>query len=216
MERTIIFCMFFFFSSTVLAAASHRAVKYKQILLVIEKLEHAVKDKDVEWLHTPENPVEGCMDTALSCFKNGTLQLQPLNSQVNTTFTKAIRVFRKYTIRSPGKVGFPHSAQNGDHCSLFSIADTTCKGRIVESKLQCESSCESYKKKPPKEFLTSFAKLIQKLMFINTTLLGSVSTVTAGNSVHFKYALIHTILWLRANFDLSELRKAEGVIQCAI
>ncbi|XP_064508592.1 interleukin-21 [Pseudopipra pipra] len=132
MERTIIFCMLFFFSSTVLAAASHRAVKYRQILLVIEKLEHAVKDKDVEWLHTPENPVEGCVDTALSCFKNGTLQLQPLNSQVNATFTKAIRVFRKYTIRSPGK--------------------------------QCESSCESYKKKPPKEFLTSFAKLIQKLL----------------------------------------------------
>ncbi|XP_051660919.1 interleukin-21 [Manacus candei] len=132
MERTIIFCMLFFFSSTVLAAASHRAVKYRQILLVIEKLEHAVKDKDVEWLHTPENPVEGCVDTALSCFKKGTLQLQPLNSQVNATFTKAIKVFRKYTIRSPGK--------------------------------QCESSCESYKKKPPKEFLTSFAKLIQKLL----------------------------------------------------
>ncbi|NWU05564.1 IL21 protein, partial [Cephalopterus ornatus] len=131
MERMILFCMLFFCSSTVLAAASHRAVKYKQILLTIEKLEPTVKDKDVELLHTPENPVEGCVDTALSCFKNGTLKLQPLNSQVNATFTKAMGVFRKYTIRNPGQ--------------------------------QCESSCESYKKKTPREFLKSFAKLIQKV-----------------------------------------------------
>ncbi|NWU83296.1 IL21 protein, partial [Onychorhynchus coronatus] len=131
MERTIIFCMLFFCSSTVLAAASHKALKYRQILLTIEKLEPTVKDKDVELLHTPENPVEGCVDTALSCFKNGTLQLQPLNSQVNAMFTKAMKVFRKYTVRGPGK--------------------------------QCESSCESYKKKTPKEFLKSFTKLIQKV-----------------------------------------------------
>ncbi|NWS16792.1 IL21 protein, partial [Pachyramphus minor] len=131
MERMIIFCMLFFCSSTVLAAASHRALKYRQLLLTIEKLEPTVKDKDVELLHTPENPVEGCVDTALSCFKSGTLQLQPLNSQVNATFTKAMKVFRKYAVRSPGK--------------------------------QCESSCESYRKKTPKEFLKSFAKLIQKV-----------------------------------------------------
>ncbi|XP_027746953.1 interleukin-21 [Empidonax traillii] len=103
MERMIIFCMLFFCSSTALAAISHRALKYKQILQTIEKLGPTVKDKDVELLHTPENPVEGCVDTALSCFKNGTLQLQPLNSQVNATFTKAIRVFRMYTVRGSGK-----------------------------------------------------------------------------------------------------------------
>ncbi|NXK38332.1 IL21 protein, partial [Piprites chloris] len=130
MERTIMFCLLFFCCSTVLAAASHRALKYRQILRTIEKLELTVKDTDAELLHTPENPVEGCVDTALSCFKNGTLQLQPLNSQVNPTFTIAMKVFRKYTVRGPGK---------------------------------CESSCESYKKKTPKEFLKSFAKLIQKV-----------------------------------------------------
>ncbi|NWQ63107.1 IL21 protein, partial [Neopipo cinnamomea] len=131
MERTIMFCMLFFCSSTALAAASHRALKYRQILRTIENLEPTVKDKDVELLHTPENPVDGCVDTALSCFKNGTLQLQPLNSQVNDTFTQAMKVFRKYTVRGAGK--------------------------------QCKSSCESYKKKTPKEFLKSFAKLIQKV-----------------------------------------------------
>ncbi|NWR30408.1 IL21 protein, partial [Tachuris rubrigastra] len=131
MERTIMFCMLFFCCSTALAAASHRALKYRQILLTIEKLEPTVKDKVSKVFFLLFLPQEGCVDTALSCFKNGTLQLQPINSQVNATFTKAMKVFRKYTVRSPGK--------------------------------QCESSCESYKRKSPKEFLKSFAKLIQKV-----------------------------------------------------
>ncbi|NWI60810.1 IL21 protein, partial [Calyptomena viridis] len=128
MERMIALCILFFCSSTVLAAASHREVKYKQILKTIQQLEPKVKDKDVELLHTPENPVEGCLDTAVTCFKNGTLKLQPVNSQVNG-FTKAIRILSKFTFRGPGK--------------------------------HCESSCESYEKKSPKEFLKSFANLIK-------------------------------------------------------
>ncbi|NXG06071.1 IL21 protein, partial [Sakesphorus luctuosus] len=130
MERMIIFFVLSFCSSTVLAAASHRAVKYRQIFRVIEELELTVKDKDVELLHTPENPGEGCLDTAVTCFKKGTLKLQPINSQVNATFTKATRVLSRFTFRGPGK---------------------------------CEFSCESYEKKTPKEFLKSFAKLIQKV-----------------------------------------------------
>ncbi|NWI89512.1 IL21 protein, partial [Pitta sordida] len=131
MERMIIFCMFFFCSSMVLAASSHKDLKYRQILQTIEKLEPTVKDKDVELLHTPENPVEGCLDTAMTCFKNGTLKLQPVNSQVNPNFSKYIRILSRFTFRGPEK--------------------------------NCESSCESYEKKTPREFLKSFAKVIKKV-----------------------------------------------------
>ncbi|KAM6071904.1 interleukin-21 [Theristicus caerulescens] len=131
MERMIIFCMLFFCSSTALTAAPHKIAKYKQLLKTIKRLETTVKDEDVELLHTPENPVDGCLFTAVTCFQNGILKLQPKNSQVNSTFTQAIKVLRRFTISDPGK--------------------------------HCESSCESYEKKKPTEFLKSFEKLIKQL-----------------------------------------------------
>ncbi|NXC31290.1 IL21 protein, partial [Campylorhamphus procurvoides] len=106
MERMIIFFALSFCSSMVLAAPSRRAVKYRQIFKTIEELGPTVKDKDVELLHTPENPMEGCLDTAVTCFKEGTLKLQPVNSQANATFAKAIRVISKFTFRGPGKCEF--------------------------------------------------------------------------------------------------------------
>ncbi|KFQ99660.1 Interleukin-21, partial [Opisthocomus hoazin] len=132
MERMIIFCMFFSCSSMVLTAAPHKITTYKQILKTITRLETTVKDKDVELLHTPENPVDGCLFTAVTCFQNGTLKLQPANSQVNSTFTQTMNALKRFTFSNPGE--------------------------------QCESSCESYEKKKPKEFLKSFAKLIKKVI----------------------------------------------------
>ncbi|NXV90596.1 IL21 protein, partial [Calonectris borealis] len=132
MERMIIFCMLFFCSSTALTAAPHKIAKYKQLFKTIKLLETTVKDKDVELLHTPENPVDGCLFTAVTCFQKGTLKLQPENSQVNSTFTQTIKVLKRFTFSNPGK--------------------------------QCESSCESYEKKTPKEFLKSFAKLIKQVI----------------------------------------------------
>ncbi|NWU33237.1 IL21 protein, partial [Hylia prasina] len=129
MKRMIVFCMFFFCSTMVLTAASPRTVKYRQIRQKIEQLENMVKDKDAELLHTPENPVEGCLHTVVTCFKKGIQKLQPRRSQENAEFTKAIRIVSKFTYRDPGE--------------------------------QCESTCESYEKKTPKEFLKGFANLIQ-------------------------------------------------------
>ncbi|NWU25408.1 IL21 protein, partial [Dyaphorophyia castanea] len=129
MKTMILFCMLFFCSSMVLTAASPRIVKYKQILKTIEQLETMVKDKDAELLHTPENPVEGCLYTAVICFKKGIQKLQPASSQDNPKFNRAIRLMNKFTYRDPGE--------------------------------QCESTCESYEKKTPKEFLTGFANLMQ-------------------------------------------------------
>ncbi|NXY32781.1 IL21 protein, partial [Pomatorhinus ruficollis] len=129
MKRMVIFCMLFFCSTMVLTAASPRTVKYKQIHQKILQLETMVKDKDAEWLHTPENPVEGCLYTAVTCFKKGIQKLQPVSSQENAKFTKAIRIVNKFTYRDPGK--------------------------------QCESTCDSYEKKTPKEFLKAFANLMQ-------------------------------------------------------
>ncbi|XP_075356639.1 interleukin-21 [Mycteria americana] len=129
MERMIIFCMLFFCSSMALTAAPQKIAKYRQLLKTIQLLETTVKDKDVELLHTPENPVDGCLFTAVTCFQSGTLKLQPENSQVNSTFTQTIKALKRFTLSNPGK---------------------------------CDSSCESYEKKSPKEFLKSFAKLIKQ------------------------------------------------------
>ncbi|NWX61953.1 IL21 protein, partial [Promerops cafer] len=129
MKRIIIFCMLFFCSTVVLTATSPRTLKYKQIHQKIKDLETMVKDKDAELLHTPENPVEGCLYTAVTCFKKGIQKLQPASSQENARFAKAIRIVSKLTYRDSGK--------------------------------QCESTCESYEKKTPKEFLKGFGNLMQ-------------------------------------------------------
>lgn len=71
----------------------------------------------------------------MTCFQKGILKLQPENSQVNSTFTQTVKVLKRFTLINPRKVGFPHNDHNRDHCSLFSIADTTCNGGISESKL---------------------------------------------------------------------------------
>ncbi|KFV14116.1 Interleukin-21, partial [Tauraco erythrolophus] len=131
MERMLIFCMLFFCSSMAMTAAPHKIATYKQLFKTITRLETTVKDKDVELLHTPENPVDGCLSTAVICFQKGALKLQPENSQVNSTFTQTIRVLQKFTFSDSGK---------------------------------CESSCESYEKKTPKEFLKSFANLIKQVI----------------------------------------------------
>ncbi|RMC13494.1 hypothetical protein DUI87_08568 [Hirundo rustica rustica] len=101
----------------VLTAASPRTVKYRQIHQKIKQLETMVKDKD------------GCLYTAVTCFKKGIQKLQPVSSQENAKFTKAIRIVNKLTYRDPGE--------------------------------HCESTCDSYEKKTPKEFLKSFANLMQ-------------------------------------------------------
>ncbi|KFP73629.1 Interleukin-21, partial [Acanthisitta chloris] len=131
MERMIVFCMLLFCSSAVLTASPYDTVKYKQILKTIEHLNSTVKDKGAELVHTPENPVDGCRSMAVACFQKGVLKLQPENSQVNSTFTRTVKILRKFTFREPGK--------------------------------QCESSCESYEKKTPREFLKSFAKLMKEV-----------------------------------------------------
>ncbi|KFP08101.1 Interleukin-21, partial [Calypte anna] len=132
MGSMIIFCVLFFCSSMALSTAPHKIAKYNQLFKTIKQLEPTVKDKDVELLHTPENPVDGCLFTAVTCFKKGILKLQPKNSQVNATFSHSVEVLKRLTFRNPGK--------------------------------HCESSCESYEKKSPKEFLKSFAKLIQQVI----------------------------------------------------
>ncbi|NXC16559.1 IL21 protein, partial [Corythaeola cristata] len=95
MERMVIFCMLFFCSSTALTAAPHKIATYKQLFKTITRLETTVKDKDVELLHTPENPVDECLFTAVTCFQKGVLKLQPENSQKNSTFIQTVRVLKR-------------------------------------------------------------------------------------------------------------------------
>ncbi|XP_053831615.1 interleukin-21 [Vidua macroura] len=103
MKRMSIFCMLFFCSTMVLTASSPRTLKYKQIQKKIRDLESMVKDKDAELLHTPESLVEGCLSTAVTCFKKGIQKLQPASSQENEAFAKAIRIVSKFTYRDSGE-----------------------------------------------------------------------------------------------------------------
>ncbi|NXA76766.1 IL21 protein, partial [Thryothorus ludovicianus] len=129
MKRMIIFCILFFCSTMVLTTVSPRKLKYKQILKKIEGLKTMVKDEDAKLLHTPENPVEGCLHKAVTCFKTGTQKLKPVSSQVNAEFIQAIRIVSRLTYKGSGQ--------------------------------QCNSTCESYEKKTPKDFLNGFANLMQ-------------------------------------------------------
>ncbi|NXB52672.1 IL21 protein, partial [Leucopsar rothschildi] len=97
MKKMIIFCMLFFCSTMVLTEASPKTAKYRQILKKIEQIESMVKEKDAELLHTPENPVEGCLNTTVSCFQKGMKKLQPASSQDNAKFTKAIRIVSRFS-----------------------------------------------------------------------------------------------------------------------
>ncbi|NXQ27749.1 IL21 protein, partial [Alaudala cheleensis] len=103
MKRIIIFFMLFFCSTLVLTEVSPTKLKYKQIHQKIELLKTIVKDKDAELLHTPENPVEACLYTAVTCFKKGIQKLQPVSSQENAKFTRAIRIVSKLTYRDSGE-----------------------------------------------------------------------------------------------------------------
>ncbi|NWS87845.1 IL21 protein, partial [Toxostoma redivivum] len=129
MKRMIIFCMLFFCSTMVLTEASPKTAKYRQILKKIEQLESMVKETDAELLHTPENPVEGCLNTTVTCFQKGIQKLQPARSQDNARFNKAIRIVSRFTEKN-----------SGEHC---------------------KSTCESYEKKTPKNFLKGFENLVQ-------------------------------------------------------
>ncbi|KAI1238651.1 Interleukin-21, partial [Lamprotornis superbus] len=97
MKRMIIFYMLFFCSTMVLTETSPKTAKYRQILKKIEQLESMVKEKDAELLHTPENPVEGCLNTTVSCFQKGIQKLQPASSHDNAKFTKAIRIVSRFS-----------------------------------------------------------------------------------------------------------------------
>nr|XP_030127850.3 interleukin-21 [Taeniopygia guttata] len=101
MKRMIIFCMLFFCSTMVLTASSPRTLKYKQIQKKIRDIESMVKDKDAELLHTPESLEEGCLSTAVTCFKKGIQKLQPASSQENEAFAKAVRIVSKFTYKDP-------------------------------------------------------------------------------------------------------------------
>ncbi|XP_074396560.1 interleukin-21 [Zonotrichia albicollis] len=169
MKRMIIFCMLFFCSTMMLTAASPRTLKYKQIKKKIEDLQTMVKDKDAELLHTPENFVEGCLSTAVTCFKKGVQKLQPVSSQDKVAFHKAIRIVNRFTYRD-----------SGEHCESY------------ETK-----TCESYEKKSPKEFLKSFENLMQMVSKVHSSWMLSdiLQIITDILSLHpYQQCLVFTAL----------------------
>ncbi|XP_064006481.1 interleukin-21 [Pogoniulus pusillus] len=102
-RRMIIFCMLFFYFSVAQTTAPHKRTKYQQILKTIKYLQATVKDKDVELLHTPENSVDGCLFTDVTCFQQGILKLQPESSRVNATLIQTVKVLKRFTISSSEK-----------------------------------------------------------------------------------------------------------------
>ncbi|NXG48821.1 IL21 protein, partial [Psilopogon haemacephalus] len=101
--RMILFCVLFFCFSVAQTTAPYKRTKYLQILKTIRTLQTTVKDKDVELLHTPENPVDGCLFMDVTCFQQGILKLQPKSSRVNATFIQTVELLKKFTISNTEK-----------------------------------------------------------------------------------------------------------------
>uniref|UniRef100_A0A7M4E9R3 Interleukin-21 n=1 Tax=Crocodylus porosus TaxID=8502 RepID=A0A7M4E9R3_CROPO len=97
MERMITFCLFFICSSMLLSAAppSNESRVYKVLIKIIQNL----KPKDSGFLHTPKDITDECLPTALACFQNEILQLQPsrLEGKTCLVITNFLFVFKTCT-----------------------------------------------------------------------------------------------------------------------
>ncbi|KAM4834128.1 interleukin-21 [Thomomys bottae] len=141
MERTVIYLMLIFVGTVAHKPSSPRPdrlmIRMYQLIDIVDQLKNYVNDLDSEFLPAPQDVKECCEQSAFSCFQKAKLKAADTGEN-----GKIIKGFIKQMKRK-----LPH----------------TKAGQRERQNLICPS-CDSYEKKPPKEFLESLKSLLQKMI----------------------------------------------------